>query len=174
MITRAQKTPPTEWVRWVHASRIIRASWETMQATPSATCVFCQIAAGTLPAAIVYETEDLVAFLDTRPLFPGHCLLIPRTHFETLTDLPEDRVTPLFAAARLLTAAVETAFDAEGSFVAINNRVSQSVPHLHIHIVPRRRKDGLKGFFWPRRKYGDKDDFEKAQFALRHAIERLM
>jgi histidine triad (HIT) family protein len=139
-----------------------------------ATCVFCQIAAGTLPAAIVYETGDLVAFLDTRPLFPGHCLLIPRPHFETLTELPEDRVPPLFAAARLLSAAVESAFDAEGSFVAINNRVSQSVPHLHVHIVPRRRKDGLKGFFWPRGKYGDKNEFEKTQIALRQALERLL
>lgn len=145
-----------------------------MRVTPSAKCVFCQIAAGTLPAAVVYETEELVAFLDTRPLFPGHCLLIPRPHFETLTELPEDRVTPLFAAARMLTSAVETAFDAEGSFVAINNRVSQSVPHLHVHIVPRRRKDGLKGFFWPRRAYGNKEDFEKAQNSLRDAVERLL
>ncbi len=107
-----------------------------------------EIAEGTLPAAKVYETPELLAFLDTRPLFPGHCLLIPRPHFETLTDLP-DRVAPLFSAARLLASAVETALDADGSFVAINNRVSQSVPHLHVHIVPRRRKDGLKGFFWP-------------------------
>lgn len=145
-----------------------------MQATFDATCVFCQIAAGTLPAAIVYETGDLVAFLDTRPLFPGHCLIIPRPHFETLTELPEDRVAPLFTAARLLTAAVETACDAEGSFVAINNRVSQSVPHLHVHIVPRRRKDGLRGFFWPRLKYGDIKEFEKTHISLRLAVERLL
>ncbi len=145
-----------------------------MPVTFDATCVFCRIAAGILPAAIVYETEDVVAFLDTRPLFPGHCLLIPRPHFETLTELPEDRVAPLFAAARLLSTAVESALGAEGSFVAINNRVSQSVPHLHVHIVPRRRKDGLKGFFWPRRTYGDKDDFEKTHLVLRQTVERLL
>jgi histidine triad (HIT) family protein len=137
-------------------------------------CVFCRISAGTVPAATVYETADLLAFLDTRPLFAGHCLLIPRGHFPTLTDLPPDRIGPLFAAARLLAAAMESGLGAEGSFVAINNKVSQSVPHLHVHIVPRRRKDGLKGFFWPRTRYGANDDLEKTQFALREAVERLM
>src|SRR4051812_611422 len=104
-----------------------------MEAMPD-SCVFCQIAAGTIPAAIVYEDADVLAFLDTRPLFPGHCLLIPRPHFETLTDLPPERVGLLFTRARLLAAAVEKATASEGSFVAINNRVSQSVPHLHVHI----------------------------------------
>jgi histidine triad (HIT) family protein len=139
-----------------------------------ATCAFCQIAAGTSPAAKVYETADLVAFLDTRPLFPGHCLLIPRPHFETLTGLPKDRVESLFTAARLLAAAVESAVEAEGSFVAINNRVSQSVPHLHVHIVPRRKKDGLKGFFWPRNKYVDDTQFETIHLAIVQAVERLL
>jgi histidine triad (HIT) family protein len=139
---------------------------------PAANCVFCQIAVGTLPAAIVYETPDVLAFLDTRPLFPGHCLLIPRTHFETLTDLPPDHVAPLFTSARLLAGAVESALDAAGSFVAVNNRVSQSVPHLHVHIVPRRPKDGLKGFFWPRGKYRDDAELESTRLAIRHALER--
>jgi histidine triad (HIT) family protein len=138
------------------------------------TCAFCQIAAGALPAVRVYETPDVVAFLDTRPLFPGHCLLIPRDHFETLTDLPAERVAPLFAAARLLASAVETALQAEGSFVAINNRVSQSVPHLHVHIVPRRRKDGLKGFFWPRRTYQDDGELERTHVSIAKAVERLI
>lgn len=141
-------------------------------AMPDAACIFCRIAAGSLPAAKVYETEDIVAFLDTRPLFPGHCLVIPRLHFETLTDLPAASVAPLFAAAQLVTTAVEEALAADGSFVAINNGVSQSVPHLHVHIVPRRQKDGLKGFFWPRRKYVDDGELESTQAAIRRAIER--
>ena len=139
--------------------------------TPS--CIFCRIADGTLPAAIVYESADVLAFLDTRPLFAGHCLLIPRPHFETLTDLPPDRIAPLFTAARLLAAAVEEALAADGSFVALNNRVSQSVPHLHVHIVPRRRKDGLKGFFWPRRKYQDEEELENIRLAIHQSVKRL-
>lgn len=145
-----------------------------MEAMPAASCVFCRIAEGTLPAAKVYETPELLAFLDTRPLFPGHCLLIPRPHFETLTDLPPDRVAPLFSAARLLASAVETALEAEGSFVAVNNRVSQSVPHLHVHIVPRRRKDGLKGFFWPRRNYLDETELRRVQLLITNSMERLL
>jgi histidine triad (HIT) family protein len=133
-------------------------------------CVFCQIAAGAVPAAKVHETEDVVAFLDTRPLFAGHCLLIPRRHYETLTDLPAADVAPLFGAARKLAGAVESALDAPGSFVAINNRVSQSVPHLHVHIVPRRPKDGLKGFFWPRRKYADEAELEATRLAIHRAM----
>jgi histidine triad (HIT) family protein len=145
-----------------------------MEPMPDAACVFCQIAAGTLPAAKVYETADMLAFLDTRPLFPGHCLLIPRPHFETLTALPPDHVAPLFSAARLLASAVETALEADGSFVAINNRVSQSVPHLHVHIVPRRRKDGLKGFFWPRRSYVDEAELRRVQLLITNSMERLL
>ncbi len=115
-----------------------------------AECLFCRIASGELPATIVYEDDNSVAFLDHRPLFPGHTLLVPREHVETLGELPAKLVGPYFEAAQLLARAVESAMEAEGTFVAMNNRVSQSVPHLHVHIVPRRRKDGLKGFFWPR------------------------
>ena len=126
-------------------------------------CLFCRIVSGELPAVIVFEDENTVAFLDHRPLFPGHTLLVPREHFETLGDLPATQVDPLFKNAQLLSRAIESAMDAEGTFVAMNNRVSQSVPHLHVHIVPRRRKDGLKGFFWPRTKYKDQEDMENAK-----------
>jgi histidine triad (HIT) family protein len=108
---------------------------------------------GETPATRVIEDDDVVAFLDVRPLFPGHVLVVPRAHVETLTDLPVDDVGPLFARVRALSGAMETGLGAQGSFVAMNNRVSQSVPHLHVHVVPRRRKDGLRGFFWPRTKY---------------------
>jgi histidine triad (HIT) family protein len=118
-------------------------------------CRFCAIAGGSAEAEIVHSDEDTVAFLDIRPLFHGHTLLIPREHHETLTDLPVDRVGPLFERARVLAAAVRDATGAEGSFVALNNRVSQSVPHLHVHVVPRTKGDGLRGFFWPRTKYGE-------------------
>ena len=137
------------------------------------SCVFCAIAAGTEPARIVFEDELSVAFLDARPLFPGHCLLIPRVHYETLADLPADLVGWLFTNAQLLTRAVETAMKAEGSFVAVNNRVSQSVPHLHVHIVPRRKKDGLKGFFWPRNPYKSESEMEDVQRAIRAAVRHV-
>jgi len=123
-------------------------------------CLFCRIVSGEIPAVIVYEDKDTVAFLDHRPLFPGHLLLVPREHFETLSDLPATQVGPFFKDAQMLSRAVESAMEAEGSFVAMNNRVSQSVPHLHVHIVPRRRKDGLKGFFWPRTKYKNDEELE--------------
>jgi histidine triad (HIT) family protein len=124
------------------------------------SCLFCRIVSGELPAVVVFEDEKTLAFLDHRPLFPGHTLLVPREHFETLGDLPAAQVGPLFNNAQLLSRVVEAAMEAEGSFVAMNNRVSQSVPHLHVHIVPRRRKDGLKGFFWPRTKYKDQQEME--------------
>lgn len=125
------------------------------------SCLFCDIAAGSVPAEIVWRGNGAVAFLDHRPLFPGHVLLVPEQHAVTLADLPRDLVGPLFEAAQVLERAVEAAMEAEGSFIAINNIVSQSVPHLHVHIVPRRKGDGLKGFFWPRRKY-DSDDHLRA------------
>ena len=128
-----------------------------------AECLFCRIASGELPATIVYEDDNSVAFLDHRPLFPGHTLLVPREHVETLGELPAKLVGPYFEAAQLLARAVESAMEAEGTFVAMNNRVSQSVPHLHVHIVPRRRKDGLKGFFWPRTKYKDGEEMEEVK-----------
>ena len=133
-------------------------------------CVFCRIIAGEIPAAIVFEDEETVAFLDAKPLFPGHTLVVPREHYQTLTDLPEDKVEPLFRRARNLAAAVESAMEAEGSFVAMNNHVSQSVPHLHVHVVPRRKGDGLRGFFWPRTKYRDDAHIEQVRRAI---AERL-
>ena len=123
-------------------------------------CLFCRIVSGEIPAAVVYEDANTIAFLDHRPLFVGHTLLVPREHFETLADLPAAQIGPFFQNAQLLSRAIEGAMEAEGSFVALNNRVSQSVPHLHVHIVPRRRKDGLKGFFWPRTKYKSDEELE--------------
>src|SRR6266850_8507998 len=112
-------------------------------------CLFCN-----LPSPITVFTDAIsTAFLDHRPVFPGHVLLVPRQHYETLADLPAEMLRPFFGDAQLIARAVEQAMQAEGTFVAMNNRVSQSVPHLHVHIVPRRKKDGLRGFFWPRQKY---------------------
>lgn len=136
-------------------------------------CLFCEIVDRVTSASIVFEDELFMAFLDHRPLFPGHSLLVPKKHFETLTDLPEDLVGPLFLNAQLLARAVGAALKAEGTFVAMNNRVSQSVPHLHVHIVPRRKKDGLKGFFWPRNKYENAEHMFSVQALIRGEIERL-
>jgi histidine triad (HIT) family protein len=122
---------------------------------------------------VVLEEEDVIAFLDHRPLFPGHCLVIPREHHETLPDLPPALLEPVFGAARLLAGAVVEAMGAEGSFVAVNNVVSQSVPHLHVHVVPRRRKDGLRGFFWPRTPYRDDQHADEVQDELRRTVARM-
>jgi histidine triad (HIT) family protein len=135
-----------------------------------ADCAFCQIVSGAALAFLVFEDEISTAFLDVRPLFPGHCLLIPKQHIETLAGLPADLVGPFFLNAQRLAKAVELAMKAEGSFVAINNRVSQSVPHLHVHVVPRCKKDGLKGFFWPRNPYKNEDDQRAAQQAIQQAL----
>jgi len=121
----------------------------------------------------VFEDDLSLAFLDKRPLFPGHCLLIPKEHYETLIDLPGLLVAPLFQNAQLLADAIEKGLQADGTFVAINNRVSQSVPHLHIHIVPRHKKDGLKGFFWPRQHYKDQEAILSIQSTLRSTITLL-
>jgi histidine triad (HIT) family protein len=118
-------------------------------------CIFCSIVSGAVPAHVVAEDDAVVAFLDTRPLFVGHTLVIPRDHFETLADLPPEMIEPYFAGVQRLALAVQEAMAAAGSFVALNNTVSQSVPHLHTHVVPRNRKDGLRGFFWPRTSYTD-------------------
>jgi histidine triad (HIT) family protein len=139
----------------------------------SADCRFCGIAAGEVEAAIVLDEPHALAFLDHRPLFHGHCLLIPRSHHETLTDLPAMRVEPFFSTVQLLTRAVVKAMDAQGSFVAMNNVISQSVPHLHVHVVPRRRKDGLRGFFWPRTKYEGESQVEEVRSAVAAAIAAL-
>ncbi len=139
-----------------------------MPETNAPDCVFCNIARAVLPAHIVFENQDLIAFLDDHPLFPGHVLLCPREHYVTLLELPKEHAADTMMAIQLLAKAVESALDAEGTFIAVNNRVSQTVPHLHVHIVPRRRRDGLKGFFWPRQRYQD----EAAKEAVRDAIER--
>ena len=131
----------------------------------SQQCVFCAIVAGDKPARVVFEDEVALGFLDARPVFKGHVLMVPREHVETLTDLPVELVGPFFQRVRTVTGAVEGGLGAAGTFVAMNNRVSQSVPHLHVHIVPRNRKDGLRGFFWPRTKYAD--DTEAESYAAR-------
>jgi histidine triad (HIT) family protein len=128
---------------------------------------------GQIPSHVVFDDERTLAFLDKRPLFPGHSLLVPREHHETLLDLREDHITTLFTNAQLLARAMESGLGAEGSFVALNNRVSQSVPHLHVHVVPRRRKDGLRGFFWPRQKYADDAHAEETARLLRETVDSL-
>jgi len=121
--------------------------------------------AGEVPAHFVLEDQDTVAFLDARPVFKGHVLVVPRQHYETLGSLPPEGVGPLFEQVRLLSVAVPAALGAQGTFVALNNVVSQSVPHLHVHVVPRTKGDGLRGFFWPRQRYASEE--EAAQYARR-------
>jgi histidine triad (HIT) family protein len=135
------------------------------------SCRFCQIVAGDEDAHVVLEDEVSIAFLDHRPLFPGHSLLVPREHHETLGDLPADLIGPLFANARLLSTAIPEAMGKPGSFVALNNVVSQSVPHLHVHVVPRKPKDGLRGFFWPRSKYESEAQMREVAGKVREAVE---
>jgi histidine triad (HIT) family protein len=137
---------------------------------PTMDCAFCEIVAGRRPAHVVLDDGPAMAFLDNRPLFKGHALLVPRDHYETLQDLPGDLLGPYFGAAQRLSTAMETVLGAAGSFVAINNRISQSVPHLHTHVVPRNRKDGLRGFFWPRTKYDDDDEAREYAKRLREAL----
>ena len=134
-------------------------------------CLFCRIVSGEVPATLVYVDKNAVAFLDHRPLFHGHTLLVPRDHVETLVDLPQELIRPFFEAAQSLAQAVPFAMKAEGTFVAMNNRVSQSVPHLHVHVVPRRRKDGLKGFFWPRTKYKSAEEMEEVKRKISAALK---
>lgn len=136
-------------------------------------CIFCKVVNNELDAGFVFEDDHSIAFLDHRPLFHGHCLLVPKKHFETLVDLPPQLISPLFENAQLLARAVENAMKAQGTFVAMNNRVSQSVPHLHIHIVPRRKGDGLKGFFWPRTKYASQTELERVRDLIQVELNRL-
>jgi len=138
----------------------------------SSACLFCRIAAGETPASVVYQDAQVVAFLDHRPLFPGHVLLVPRLHVVTLPDLPADQLVPLFGTAQALARAVETGLGAGGSFVAVNNRISQSVLHLHVHVVPRSSKDGLRGFFWPRTRYASEEEMERTRAVLAEALGR--
>jgi histidine triad (HIT) family protein len=134
------------------------------------TCVFCAIAKGEIPAHFVLETEAFVAFLDTKPLFFGHVLVAPRAHIVTLGDVPEEALGPFFREVKRLALAVERAMGAEGTFVAMNNKVSQSVPHLHVHVVPRKKGDGLRGFFWPRTKYPSDDEARAVAAKIRAAL----
>ena len=144
-----------------------------MPASNAENCVFCKIIRDDLAAAVVYEDESSVAFLDARPLFPGHVLLVPKQHHETLMDLPAELVEPLFKNAQMIGKAVEQAMAAQGVFVAMNNRVSQSVPHLHVHIVPRSKGDGLKGFFWPRHTYEDDAHIERVRAEIEAAVQTI-
>lgn len=132
---------------------------------PASTCLFCRIVDGEVNAATVFESDDVLGFLDHAPVFPGHVLLVPKVHHATLTDLPVALLTPLFEASQRVARAVAAAVEADGTWVSMNNVVSQSVPHLHVHVVPRRRRDGLRGFYWPRTKYPSVD--EMAEMAVR-------
>jgi histidine triad (HIT) family protein len=133
-------------------------------------CIFCAIASGTVPAQLVLADDETVAFLDARPLIKGHVLVIPRQHHQTLADLPPGLVGPLFARVRRISAVMPGALGAQGSFVGLNNTVSQSVPHLHVHVVPRTRGDGLRGFFWPRHKYASEEEAAGYARRLRDAL----
>ncbi len=133
------------------------------------SCLFCAILAGDVPGHLVLETPDVVGFLDTRPLIKGHTLVVPRSHVETLTDAPTGLLEPLMRAAQRVAGAVCDELGAEGSFVAMNNTVSQSVPHLHVHVVPRTKGDGLRGFFWPRHRYAG-GEIEQYAGRLRAAL----
>lgn len=134
-------------------------------------CVFCSIVEGAVLAHVVLDDPVAVAFLDTRPLFPGHVLVVPREHRETLTDLPADLVGPLFERVQRMAGAVQAAMGAAGTFVALNNTISQSVPHLHVHVVPRNRSDGLRGFFWPRTTYRDDAHASGVAASIRVALD---
>lgn len=132
-----------------------------------AECLFCAVIAGIQPAELVLDDEVAVAFLDHRPVFKGHVLVVPRAHVVTLDDLPAELVGPFFTRVQRVAAAVQAALTADGSFVAMNNVVSQSVPHLHVHVVPRRRKDGLRGFFWPRVRYDSAEEMAMVAATIR-------
>ena len=130
-------------------------------------CLFCRIIDGAVPAQVVLDEPFTLGFLDTRPVFKGHVLLVPRIHVDTLVDLPSELLPVLMGAAQRMAGAVVAGLGAQGSFVAVNNVVSQSVPHLHVHVVPRTKGDGLRGFFWPRTKYASDD--EASEYAARLA-----
>ncbi len=135
-----------------------------------AACLFCSIVAGTAPAHLVLEDDACIAFLDARPLFPGHTLVVPRAHRATLRDVPRAELAALMHVAQRVSLAFEPALGAEGTFVALNDRVSQSVPHVHVHVVPRKKGDGLRGFFWPRHKYASDEEAAAVAAKLRAAL----
>ena len=136
----------------------------------AASCGFCAIAAGETPAHLVLEERDTIAFLDRRPVFKGHLLVVPRAHVETLLDLPQELLAPFFGAVQRCAAAMPVALGAQGSWVSANNVVSQSVPHLHVHVVPRTKGDGLRGFFWPRTKYAGEAEMATYADRVREAL----
>ena len=138
--------------------------------SPASTCLFCRIVAGDVDAVVVFESDQVFGFLDHAPVFPGHVLLVPKVHYATLPDLPAVLLTPLFEAAQRVARAVEVAVEADGTWVSVNNVVSQSVPHLHVHVVPRHRKDGLRGFYWPRTKYARVDDMAEMAVRIKTAL----
>lgn len=139
--------------------------------TPVAGCLFCSIVAGEAPAHRVLDTPDVIGFLDVRPVFKGHVLLVTRQHIDTLTELPDALVASLFTTTRRVAAAVRDALGAQGTSVAMNNTVSQSVPHLHVHVVPRTKGDGLRGFFWPRTRYADDAEAESYVARIRSGLD---
>lgn len=136
-------------------------------------CLFCKIIKEEHPGYKVFEDEISVGILDHRPLFPGHVLLVPKMHYITIGDLPGDLIGLFFTNVQLLSKAIEQAMKCQGSFVAMNNRVSQSVPHLHVHIVPRNKGDGLRGFFWPRQKYSSEEHKGEVQKLISEAVSKL-
>ena len=133
-------------------------------------CIICNIIKGIEFSCIVYENDDCIAFLDKRPLFPGHTLLAPKVHIETMADLSAELNCKLFSITQKLGIAVQNGTGSQGTFIAINNRVSQSIPHLHIHIVPRTKGDGLRGFFWPRKKYPGESEMDEIKEKIRQAL----
>ena len=133
-------------------------------------CAFCRVVAGGEPGHVVLDEPLVVAFLDHRPLFPGHTLVVPRDHIRTLPELPAELLVPYFGAVQRVAAALPGAVGAAGTFVAANNVVSQSVPHLHFHVVPRNPKDGLRGFFWPRRRYESEEEMTAVAAAVRQRL----
>ncbi|HEV2305917.1 MAG TPA: HIT family protein [Candidatus Acidoferrales bacterium] len=155
-----------------HSKRAARGDVQ-MQASVGEECAFCEIAKGHIDCVRVFEDENTFVFLDHRPLFPGHCLLITRRHIRTLADLPPSLIEPVFLNVRMLAMAVQNAMQAEGSFIAINNIVSQSVSHFHVHVIPRRKGDGLRGFMWPRHKYESAGQAQAVGDAIRKEIARL-
>jgi histidine triad (HIT) family protein len=137
-------------------------------------CKFCKIVQGDLDSFVVFDDDISVGILDHRPLFPGHVLLIPKMHYITVGDLPEDLVGLFFTTVQLLSKAVEQGMQSQGTFIGMNNRVSQSVPHLHVHIVPRNKGDGLRGFFWPRQKYWSEEHKREVRRIISEAISKLL
>ena len=136
-------------------------------------CAFCQMVRGELSTHLVARDDYSLVILDRRPVFLGHCLVIPLDHYETLSDLPDELVGPIFIRVRSVSIAVQRAMHADGTFVAMNNKVSQSVPHLHVHVIPRKMKDGLKGFFWPRQNYASEEQALEIERAIRRELAAI-